>query len=125
MLRSYLRTLKYILSEIPYIVKADKINARYLDIPAKKNRVNVFQYHPDRFGYYLVNNSAYNLGDSLGEVIIRFLLAQKGIDIDSPVKKTRHFYCVGTNIHGAYQSATIWGSGIYPPSHAQRNIYRY
>lgn len=115
MIKSYLRAIKYVLSEIPYIIKADKINARYLDIPAKKNRVNIFQYHPARFGYNLVQNSPYNLGDSLGAVIIRYMLAQKGIDIDKPVKKTRHFYCVGTNIHGAYQSATIWGSGIYPP----------
>lgn len=56
MLRHYLNQIKYILSEIPYTVKANKINARYLDIPAKKNRVNVFQYHPERFGYNLVNN---------------------------------------------------------------------
>lgn len=28
--------IKYIISEIPYIVRANKINARYLDIPAKK-----------------------------------------------------------------------------------------
>lgn len=111
----YLHGIKYILSEIPYIVRANKINARYLDIPAKKNRVNIFQYHPSRFGYNLYQNSPYNLGDSLGEVIIRYLLNKKGIDIDAPISKTRHFYCVGTNIHGAYQDATIWGSGIYPP----------
>lgn len=115
MILDYLRRIKYILSEIPYIVRANKINARYLDIPAKKNRVNIFQYHPARFGYNLFQNSPYNLGDSLGEVIIRFLLDQKGINIDAPISKTRHFYCVGTNIHGAYQDATIWGSGIYPP----------
>ena len=53
-MKSYLRALRYILSEIPYIVKAGKINARYLDILAKKNRVNIFQYHPARFGYNLV-----------------------------------------------------------------------
>ncbi len=114
LIKSYLRILRYILSEIPYIVKADKINARYLDIPAKKNRVNVFQYHPERFGYNLVNNSPYNLGDSLGEVIIRFLLAQKGIDFDKPVSKTRHLNCVGSNIFGSYQDSTIWGSGACP-----------
>lgn len=114
MLRHYLNQIKYILSEIPYIVKANKINARYLDIPAKKNRVNVFQYHPERFGYNLANNLPYNLGDSLGEVIIRFLLAQKGIDIDAPVSQTRHLNCVGSNIFGSYQDATIWGSGAFP-----------
>ena len=106
--------MKYIFDEIRLIIKANDINARYLDIPAKKNRVNIFQYHPQRFGYTMFQKIDYNLGDSLGEVIIKFLLRQKGIDIDKPVSKTKHFYCVGTNIHGAYQSATIWGSGIYP-----------
>ena len=114
MLRDYLNRIKYILSEIPYIVKANKINARYLDIPAKKNKVNIFQYHPERFGYNLVNNLPYNLGDSLGEVIIRFLLSQKGIDLDAPVTQTKHLNCVGSNIFGSYQDATIWGSGAFP-----------
>lgn len=112
---SYLGTIKYILGELPYIIKRNQINARYLDIPAKKNRVNIFQYHPERFGYDIVQNAPYNLGDSLGEVIIKFLLEQKGIDMDAPVSKTKHFNCVGTNIHGSYQDATVWGSGIYPP----------
>ena len=108
--------LRYFCREIPYIIRANKINARYLDIPAKKNQVNVFQYHPERFGYNLYQNTPYNLGDSLGEVIIQYLLRQKGLKLDSPTHGTKHLYCVGTNIHGAYQSATIWGSGIYPPS---------
>ena len=108
--------LRYFCREIPYILKANKINARYMDIPAKKDRVNVFQYHPEKFGYNLCQNKPYNLGDSLGEVIILFLLQKKGLSLDSPAKGTKHLYCVGTNIHGAYQSATIWGSGIYPPS---------
>ncbi len=110
------RILKYAKGEIPLIIHANSINARYLDIPAKKNRVNVFQYHPERFyGERLYLNQPYNLGDSLGDVIIRFLLGLKNIDIDKPVSRTKHLYCVGTNIQGAYQSATIWGSGIFPP----------
>lgn len=108
--------IKYTLRELPFIIHANSINARYLDIPARKNRVNVFEYHPERFyGNRLYLNQPYNLGDSLGDVIIRFLLNQKSIDIDKPVSKTKHLYCVGTNIQGAYQSATVWGSGIVPP----------
>ena len=41
------RRLIYIFREIPLMVKANEINARYIDIPAKKNRVNIFEYHPD------------------------------------------------------------------------------
>jgi len=114
-IRNIWRQLRYIISEIPLMVKANEINARYIDIPAKKNRVNIFEYHPEKKGFNLFQNQPYNLGDSLGEVIIRHLLAKKGIDIDKPVSRTKHLYCVGTNIHGGWQSATIWGSGIFPP----------
>lgn len=63
-----------VFEELPYVIKANSINAPYLDIPAKKNRVNIFQYHPERFYDIEVasESNKYNLGDSLGEVIIRF-----------------------------------------------------
>lgn len=105
-----LNSVKRIFEEIPYVVRANSINARYLDIPAKKNRVNIFQYHPEVFGW----DTSWNLGDSLGEVIINYMLDKAGIDIDAEVSGTKHFNCVGTNIQGSYQNATIWGSGILP-----------
>lgn len=113
-LKYNIRQLRYLINEIPLIVNANKINARYKDIPANINKVNIFQYHPEKKGFNLYKNAPYNLGDSLGEVIVRFLLAQRGIDINATVCHTKHLYCVGTNIHGGWQSATIWGSGIYP-----------
>lgn len=67
--------------ELPLIIHANSINARYLDIPAKKNRVNIFQYHPEKLGYNLYQSQPYNLGDSLGEVIIQYLLDQRSIKI--------------------------------------------
>ncbi len=113
-LKSKVKLLKYFLKELRLIYKANSINARYLDIPAKKHQVNIFQYRPNRFGYDLYQNKPYNLGDSLGEVIVDYFLKQKGLDINAKVSSTRHLYCVGSNIHGAYQDATIWGSGIFP-----------
>lgn len=115
MLSDKIKALKYLWGELRLIVKANGINARYLDIPAKKNRVNLFEYYPKRFGYKMYQDNPYNLGDSLGEVITRYLLEQKGIDIDKPVSKTKHFYSVGSNIQGGYQDATIWGSGMLLP----------
>lgn len=114
-LKRKVKLLKYFFKELRLIYKANDINARYLDIPAKKHQVNIFQYRPNVFGYDLYQSKPYNLGDSLGEVIVDFFLKQKGLDINAKVSTTRHLYCVGTNIHGAYQDATIWGSGIYPP----------
>jgi len=110
-----IKALQYLMGEMRLIVKANKINARYLDIPARKNRVNLFEYHPNRFGYKLYQNQPFNLGDCLGEEIVRYMLEQKGIDIDKPVSKTKHLYSVGSNIQGGYQSATIWGSGMLLP----------
>lgn len=111
----------YMYKEMPLIIRRNKINARYLDIPAKKNRVNIFQFHPEQhFGFV---GNPYNLGDSLGEVIIKFLLEQKGIDMDAPVSRTKHLNCVGSNIFGSYQDATIWGSGAFPRFPTKRQYF--
>ena len=110
--KGFVGAAEYVCEKLPIIVMRNRINACYLDIPAKKNRVNVFQYNPERhFGF---EGNPYNLGDCLGEVIIKFLLDQKGIDMDAPVSKTKHLNCVGSNIFGSYQDATIWGSGALP-----------
>ena len=113
-----IRAIKYIIKELNLIRKANNINARYIDIPAKENMVNIFQYHPSRF---YRETADVNLGDSLGEVIINFLLKKKHINIDKQISETKHLYCVGTNIQGAYQDATVWGSGIYPPPLQEEN----
>lgn len=104
--------IKSLNKEISCIIKRNKINGRCLDIPAKKNKVNIFQYHPEKVFSYVQN--PYNLGDSLGEIIVEFLLNSKGIDIDADVSITKHFNCVGSNIFSSYQDATIWGSGANP-----------
>lgn len=121
---SVLHAIKYIAKELPYILFANRINARYLDIPAKRHHVNIFQYHPARFGYTLFQGNDINLGDSLGEIIVDFMLKRRGdgFSIETPTSKTKHLYCVGTNIQGAYQDATVWGAGIYPPQNQSQII---
>jgi len=113
-LKRIVRILIFLLREIYLAYKGNGIIASYLDIPAKKNQVNIYQYHPERFGYDLYHNKPYNLGDSLGEVIVDYFLKQKGLDINTKVSFTKHLYCVGSNIQGGYQDATIWGSGMFP-----------
>ena len=116
-------------NQIPYILHADDINC-YLDVPARENRVNIFDYHPDRYGYRLYNEKPYNLGDSLGKVIVTFLLDQKGIDIDAHIPRKKHLFTVGSNIIGGeylqhYQNATIWGSGLLmEPTGSMRLLQR-
>ena len=115
-IRKAYRSFKWMRKQIPYILHADDINS-YLDVPALENRVNIFNYLPDRYGYRLYNEKPYNLGDSLGKVIVTFLLNQKGIDIDAHISRKKHLFTIGSNIIGGeekqnYQNATIWGSGI-------------
>ena len=66
--------IRWYFRQVPYIVKANNINC-FLDVPAKDHQVNVFDYHPDKLGYDLCQGTPYNLGDSLGEVIVDFLLS--------------------------------------------------
>ncbi len=44
-------------------------------------------------------------------VVVKHLCEQNGIDMDSPIPKTRHLYAIGSILLG-YQNATIWGSGF-------------
>ena len=102
----------------------DYIGKKEYNIKAIDNQVNIFEYHPGLINGYssrLFNGQPYNLGDSLGKVIIKYLLDKKGIDIDCHIPYRKHFFCVGSNIiggatGGVFQSATIWGSGVlfYP-----------
>lgn len=108
--------IKYCFTQIRYIIHADDINF-FIDIPAKEHRVNILEYHPEKYGYDTFNNKPYNLGDALGPIIVKHLLDEKGIDIDAEIPEKKHLFTVGSCIFGGvskgnYQNATIWGSGI-------------
>lgn len=105
------KKLKSVAHELNLYLKADHIVAVYPDIKAKNNRVNLFEYHPDRFGYYLHNGVGYNLGDALGVIIVEWMLAKRGLKIDQEVKGRKHLNCVGSNVFSSYQNTTVWGSG--------------
>ena len=115
-IKSRLSDISWLFRQIPYIIKANDINCM-IDIPAKENQVNIYDYQPTRYGYQMYQDSPYNLGDTLGRVIISFLLEKKGISVDQWIPQKRHLFAVGSNIFGSgikgnYQDATIWGSGI-------------
>lgn len=109
-------SMDWFLYQIPYIIKANDINCM-IDIPAKENRVNIYDYQPVRYGYQMYQNQPYNLGDTLGRVLVEWLLGQKGIALDKWIPQKKHLFAVGSNIFGSsikgnYQDATIWGSGV-------------
>ena len=109
-------SIDWFLYQIPYIIKANDINCM-IDVPAQENRVNIYDYQPVRYGYQMFQNQPYNLGDTLGRVIVEWLLSQKGIAVDKWIPQKKHLFAVGSNIFGSsikgnYQNATIWGSGV-------------
>ena len=102
------------------VLRNDYVGIFDMGVKSQRNKVNLFRYHPQALAGYsshLYNNSPYNLGDYLGEVIVKYLADRKGIDQNKDVLKTSHLFCVGSNIvggerYGSYDDATIWGSGI-------------
>lgn len=115
-LKALRSSIDWFLYQIPYIIKANDINCM-IDIPAQENRVNIYDYQPVRYGYQMYQNQPYNLGDTLGGVIVKSLLKNKGLSIDQWIPQKKHLFAVGSNILGSdikgnYQDATVWGSGV-------------
>lgn len=108
------RLIKYSSKQISLIRHAHKYNC-HPAMPAKENRVNVFEYHPK--GDVLYQGKPFNLGDCLGPLIVRYLLDQKGIDINAEIPIQKQLFTVGSmlvgsNASGNYVNATVWGSGV-------------
>lgn len=54
-----------------------------------------------------------NIGDALSPFVVKYMMERNGIQsYHSANGKTNHLYAIGSIIDGAYQNATIWGSGI-------------
>ena len=68
--------------------------------PSVKNIVNIESY------------PLLNIGDTLGPIIVEWLLNKKGIDKLKKVKHTTHLLTVGSVLGFGAFDATVWGSGI-------------
>lgn len=101
---------------------ANRIIGKYTQIKAKDHRVNLFDFHPELEGRDPYFNSRYNIGDYLGFVVAEFMLAKKGLSLDTWVPRRRHMNSVGATIFSSYQTSTIWGSGVH---HVPYTILRY
>lgn len=71
-----------------------------MNIPSKKNRVNVESY-PIK-----------NVGDTLGPVIVHWLLEKANTDSEKQIAQTKHLLSVGSVVSFGRFDATVWGSGI-------------
>lgn len=58
------------------------------------------------------DETPFNLGDNLSEVIVSYMLSNKGLSLNTPIQGKKHLYAVGSIIPLGFQNATIWGSGF-------------
>lgn len=72
--------------------------------PARKNCVNLH--------WWDLGGTMQNVGDALSPVVVSYLKERNGITTDASPKGTAHLYAIGSIIDGAYQNATVWGSGL-------------
>lgn len=112
-----LGSLKRLTKHFYYYLTADSFIAVYPDIKASQQKVNLFEYHPNRFYKDLLQNDLpYNLGDTLSFLVVDWMLQTKGLNKESNRKskngvKYVHLNSIGSNVFSSYQNATIWGSG--------------
>lgn len=108
-------------------VFADQIIGVYPSIKAKKHRVNLLDYHPElsEGSKYTYKNSRWNLGDSLGFVVVSFMLEKKGLSLETWVKKKKHLGSIGSYVFTSFQHLTIWGGGaLFHPKNFRTLFYK-
>ncbi|MBR3108778.1 MAG: polysaccharide pyruvyl transferase family protein [Clostridia bacterium] len=70
------------------------------DIPSIRKTVNIER------------SPLVNVGDSLGPVIVKWMLKKRNIDPLKKVKRTKHLMTVGSIIGRGRFDTTVWGSGV-------------
>lgn len=107
--------IKKVLNELQSIVNADNIILYFPKVKAKDNRVNLHVSDMKQKGTIPAGDetrSPYNLGDSLGYVVVDWMLQKKGLSLDDYVRKKKHLLTIGSGAVKSYQNMTVWGSGV-------------
>lgn len=109
-------------------MRTDKFNLKIKKILGEnQKRILVFFLFPFRNKFILFNvsnrakpnivnvdywNESDNLGDTLGPLIVKYMLDKKNINPETKVNDCVHLYSVGSILTAGIQDATVWGSGI-------------
>ena len=107
--------IKRIIREAKCIISADSIILYFPNVKAKKHRVNLHISDMKENGDIPKDDNTrnpYNLGDSLGLVVVNWMLSCKGLSLDDYVEKKKHLLTIGSGSIKSYQNMTIWGSGV-------------
>lgn len=83
-----------------------------LKIAANRNGYGINQKPSQKKLVNLEHSDLLNIGDTLGPVVVDWILKQRGIDREKPVSKTRHLATIGSIIGRGKCDMTVWGSGV-------------
>lgn len=109
-------------------MRTDRLNLRFKKILGEnEKKFLIFLLYPFRNKFILFNVSnrakpnrinidywseSDNLGDTLGPLIVRYMLDKKNINPETEVEGCVHLYSVGSILTAGIQDATVWGSGV-------------
>ena len=107
--------IKKVINEVRSVINADNIILYFPNVKAKDHRVNLHVSDMKQNGHIPANDSTrcpYNLGDFLGNVVVKWMLDKKGLSLDDYVEHKKHLFTVGSGAVKSYQNMTLWGSGV-------------
>jgi pyruvyltransferase len=88
----------------------------------------LLDYHPELSigSKYTYKDSRWNLGDSLGFVVVSYMLEKKGLSLDTWVRKRKHLGSIGSYVFTSFQHLTIWGGGaLFHPKDFRTLFYKF
>ena len=107
--------IKKAINEVRSVINADNIILYFPNVKAKDHRVNLHVSDMKQNGHIPANDNTrcpYNLGDFLGNVVVKWMLDNKGLSLDDYVEHKKHLFTVGSGAVKSYQNMTLWGSGV-------------
>lgn len=100
-INSLIDKLKFTTRELYLFSIRHSIQLGNKNLKAHKNKVTLNYFYED----------TPNLGDCLSPIVVEYMLQKRGLSLDTPTKKTKHLYAIGSILFFGHQNATVWGSG--------------
>lgn len=113
-----------LLKEVKSYLLRNKSRSNDPSLKMIPHRINLREWSVKKTGLdYYDSEKPFNLGDTLSRVVVEWMLARKGLSLDSWVAHKKQLFAIGSGIMHSYADATLWGSGMeYPPKGRIANV---
>lgn len=111
-----MNSIMKLVQKILEIMFRNSIILSMLNVPAKRNRINLNWAPVCKVKYgglnWRVDTEQQNFGDYLAVVIYKYMLDRYHLDMEMKRRRTIHLYTLGSILLLGHQDAVVWGSGI-------------